>query len=85
VLPNKEKTNETTSLKEEEVKSLILHLSELLASDDTEANELLEKNSSMLQHSIGVDAFNKISDALESFDFELGLKILKEHNNNDIN
>jgi len=85
LLPNKEKTNETTALNEEEVKSLILHLSELLASDDTEANELLEKNSSMLQHYIGVDAFNKISDALESFDFELGLKILKEHNNNDIN
>ena len=85
LLPNKEKTNETTALNEEEVKSLILHLSELLASDDTEANELLEKNSSMLQHYIGVDVFNKISDALESFDFELGLKILKEHNNNDIN
>ena len=85
LLPNKEKTNETTAISEAEVKSLILHLSELLASDDTEANELLEKNSSMLQHYIGVDAFNKISDALESFDFELGLKILKEHNNNDIN
>ena len=67
------------------MKSLILHFSELLANDDTEANELLEKNTCMLQHYLGVDAFNKISDALQSFDFELGLKILKEHNNHDIN
>ena len=85
LLPNKEKTNETTAISEGEVKSLILHFSELLANDDTEANELLEKNTCMLQHYLGVDAFNKISDALQSFDFELGLKILKEHNNHDIN
>ena len=45
LLPNKEMASETTALSDAEVKSLILHLSELLASDDTEANELLEKNS----------------------------------------
>ena len=44
LLPNKEKASETTAISDAEVKSLILHLSELLTNDDTEANELLEKN-----------------------------------------
>ena len=85
LLPNKEKTNETTALNEEEVKSLILHLSELLTNDDTEANELLEKNHTVLQQYYGEDSFGMISDALQSFDFESALKILKEHNENGVN
>ena len=85
LLPNKEKASETTAISDAEVKSLILHLSELLTNDDTEANELLEKNHTVLQQYYGDDSFGMISDALQSFDFESALKILKEHNENGVN
>jgi len=85
LLPNKEMASETTAISDAEVKSLILHLSELLTNDDTEANELLEKNHTVLQHYYGDDSFGMISDALQSFDFESALKILKEHNENGVN
>ena len=84
LLPNKEKASETTAISDAEVKSLILHLSELLTNDDTEANELLEKNHTVLQQYYGEDSFGMISDALRSFDFESALKILKEHRDNGV-
>ena len=61
-----------------------MHLSELLTNDDTEANELLEKNHTVLQQYYGEDSFGMISDALRSFDFESALKILKEHRDNGV-
>ena len=85
LLPNKEMASETTAISDAEVKSLILHLSELLTNDDTEANELLEKNHTVLQQYYGEDSFGMISDALQSFDFESALKILKEHRDNGVN
>ena len=77
-LPEDKKLTSTTIFDDSQIKLLINKLSELLANDDTEANDLLEKSQDVFIQYFGKEMFSKISDALRNFDFESALNLANE-------
>jgi two-component system sensor histidine kinase/response regulator len=77
-LPEDKKLTSTTIFDDNQIKLLINKLSELLANDDTEANDLLEKSQDVFIQYFGKEMFSKISDALQNFDFESALNLTNE-------
>ena len=77
-LPEDKKLTSTATFDDSQIKPLINKLSELLANDDTEANDLLEKSQEVFIQYFGKEMFSKISDALQNFDFELALSLTNE-------
>jgi two-component system sensor histidine kinase/response regulator len=56
---------------------IINKLAGLLASDDSEASDVMEENLDLLRSAFGSDAFAKIDHAIKQFDFEKGLEFVK--------
>ena len=77
-LPEDKKLTSIATFDDSQIKPLINKLSELLANDDTEANDLLEKSQEVFIQYFGKEMFSKISDALQNFDFELALSLTNE-------
>jgi two-component system sensor histidine kinase/response regulator len=77
-LPEDKKLTSTTTFDDSQIKPLINKLSELLANDDTEANDLLEKSQEVFIQYFGKEMFSKISDTLRNFDFESALNLVNE-------
>jgi len=79
MLPEEKKSSSEAILDDSQMKSLMSKLSELIASDDTEANDLLEKSQEAFTQYIGKESFEKISEALQNFDFESALNLLNKN------
>lgn len=77
-LPEDKKLTSTTIFDDSQIKLLINKLSELLANNDTEANDLLEKSPEVFIQYFGKDMFSKIFDASRNFDFESALNLVNE-------
>ena len=77
-LPEDKKLTSTTIFDDSQIKLLINKLSELLANNDTEANDLLEKSPDVFIQYFGKDMFSKIFDASRNFDFESALNLVNE-------
>jgi two-component system sensor histidine kinase/response regulator len=79
MLPEEKKSSSEAILDDSQMKSLMSKLSELIASDDTEANDLLEKSQEAFTKYFGKESFEKISEALQNFDFESALNLLNKN------
>jgi two-component system sensor histidine kinase/response regulator len=79
MLPEEKKSSSEAILDDSQMKSLMSKLSELIASDDTEANDLLEKFQEAFTQYFGKESFEKISEALQNFDFESALNLLNKN------
>ena len=77
-LPEDKKLTSTTIFDDSQIKLLINKLSELLANNDTEANDLLEKSPEVFIQYFGKDMFSKIFDVSRNFDFESALNLVNE-------
>lgn len=77
-LSEERKSTEKISVDKAEVKVILEKLKELLNNDDTEANDLFEKNHNLFEQHFGEDLFKKIALALKGFDFETALDLISK-------
>lgn len=59
-------------------KAVMNRLCNLLAADDSEAEDVLEENLDLLDYVPGAEAFAKVDQAIKQFDFEKALGLLKD-------
>ena len=57
---------------------ILAKLRELLAENDSEADEIFEDNLDMMRAVLGVDIFSKVNGAMQQFDFKKALELLNQ-------
>jgi two-component system sensor histidine kinase/response regulator len=77
-LPQEEVSAPPEALDVAKVTEIVRRLAELLAQDDSEANDVLEENLDLLRFALGVDSFSAMEAAIKQFDFETALSHLKQ-------